>query len=228
MVSYPLVHYSMELNRVNITQGNKGYCLTAPLHIQEQNESDPGSILKAETPFLIACTFHKVSSSSLCLSLSSTLCEGLDYSIKAHNHVFSILKSQFEGSRHTQNEPFTMDIQVQGQECSACNHTTHILHHIKEGRGEYMNITSRRLSTFIITPIVLAATGGWGLAASVMYKRLASLIADNTGSPYNQVMRMIRRHISFALIDASMMCLRGARSSLHHPKRMNLSDMQSY
>ena len=76
---------------------------------------------------MIARTFHDVSSSSLCFPLLNTLCEGLDYSIKVHIHVFSILESQFEGSRHTQNGPFTVDFQVQGQECSACNYTTHIL-----------------------------------------------------------------------------------------------------
>ena len=90
--------------------------------------------------------------------------------------------------------------------------------------------TQHHMETIYIAPgwylysIVLTTTGGWGTSASVMYKRLGSLIAGNTGSPYNQVMRMIRRRISFVLIDASIMCLQGARFSLYHPKRMNLSD----
>ena len=90
--------------------------------------------------------------------------------------------------------------------------------HERRKRREYEH-RIREIEHGTFTPIVLATTGGWGPSASMMYKRLASLIADNTGSPYNQVMRMIRRRISFALIDASIMCLRGARSSLHHPKR---------
>ena len=33
---------------------------------------------------------------------------------------------------------------------------------------------------YVAMAYVLATTGGWGPSASMMYKRLASLIADNT------------------------------------------------
>ena len=75
------------------------------------------------------------------------------------------------------------------------------------------------------TPIVLSSTGGWGPSASIMYKRLASLIAMKHAASYSETMRMIRCKIAFSLIDSAVMCLRGARSSFHKPvKALDLID----
>ena len=86
--------------------------------------------------------------------------------------------------------------------------------HEREKRRSYeRHILEVERGTF--TPIVLSTTGGWGPSAAITYKRIASMIAEKQGSSYNQVMKMIRCKISFALIDAAIMCLRGARSSWH-------------
>ena len=68
------------------------------------------------------------------------------------------------------------------------------------------------------TPIVLSCTGGMGRAAITTYKRLAalSLIATKRDST---TMGWIRCRLSFSLLRASIMCIRGARSSRGHAAR---------
>ena len=67
------------------------------------------------------------------------------------------------------------------------------------------------------TPLVFAATGGMGIAAEIFYKRLASLISERNDQPYGTTMAWIRCRISFSLLRSAVMCLRGSRSSHHHP-----------
>ena len=75
------------------------------------------------------------------------------------------------------------------------------------------------------TPIVLSTTGGWGPSASIVFKRLASMISEKHSSSYSSTMKMIRSKVAFSLIDSAIMCLRGARSSFHRPvKALNLID----
>ena len=60
-------------------------------------------------------------------------------------------------------------------------------------------------------PAIFSTTGGMGKHAAALYKRIASLIAEKTGEKYGVVMASIRCRISFALVRASIMCLRGSR-----------------
>ena len=64
------------------------------------------------------------------------------------------------------------------------------------------------------TPLVLSLTGGMGCAATVCYKRLASLIAQKRDQPYSCTMAWVRCCLSFALLRSSIQCIRGARSSI--------------
>ena len=64
------------------------------------------------------------------------------------------------------------------------------------------------------TPLVLSLTGGMGCAATVCYKRLASLIAQKRDQPYSRTMAWVRCCLSFALLRSSIQCIRGARSSI--------------
>ena len=75
------------------------------------------------------------------------------------------------------------------------------------------------------TPLVLSATGGWGPSAAITFNRLASLISEKYRKSYSQTMNMIRCKMAFSLIDSAVMCLRGARLSMHNPARsLNLSE----
>ena len=94
--------------------------------------------------------------------------------------------------------------------------------HEREKRMKYeQRIIEVEHASFV--PFVLSCTGGAGPSATVTLKRLGAMIAEKFESPYSSVIALLRCQLSFALLKASVMCLRGARSSLHHPGRMDLS-----
>ena len=63
------------------------------------------------------------------------------------------------------------------------------------------------------TPLVMSLTGGCGNAATVFYKRLASLLAEKWDQPYSSTLAWMRCKLSFALLRSSIQCIRGARST---------------
>ena len=67
-------------------------------------------------------------------------------------------------------------------------------------------------------PLVFSCTGGMGRAATATYRRLAALISTKRDEPYSTTMGWIQCRLSFSL-RASIMCLRGARSSVGHLSR---------
>ena len=67
------------------------------------------------------------------------------------------------------------------------------------------------------TPLVFSASGGMAPAATITFKRLASLLADKRQQDYNKTIAWIRCQLSFSLVQSSVIYLRGARSSYHHP-----------
>ena len=73
----------------------------------------------------------------------------------------------------------------------------------------------REIEHSLFTPLVFSLTGGLGPAASTFYKRLASLLAEKWNQPYNSTIGWLRCRLSFSLLRSSIMCLRGARSSIH-------------
>ena len=74
------------------------------------------------------------------------------------------------------------------------------------------------------TPLVMSATGGLGPSARVFYNRLAPMISQMHSSPYWETMKMIRCKLAFSLVESVGLCLRGARSALHRPARLDLND----
>ena len=69
------------------------------------------------------------------------------------------------------------------------------------------------------SPLVFSCTGRMGRAAATTYKRLASLIAAKRDEPYSMTMGWIRCRLSFSLLRAAIMCVRGVRSSMGHAGR---------
>ena len=61
------------------------------------------------------------------------------------------------------------------------------------------------------TPLVFAASGGFGPSARVTFKRLASRLAAKLAMPYSAVMGWLRCRVSFSLLRSAVMCLRGSR-----------------
>ena len=69
------------------------------------------------------------------------------------------------------------------------------------------------------SPLVFNTLGGIGPTASVVFKRISSMIADKIGQSYHSVIRLIRCKLTFSLLRSTVTCLRGSRSSskrIHH------------
>ena len=88
--------------------------------------------------------------------------------------------------------------------------------HEQEKRRHY-DQRVRDIEHASFTPLVLSTTGGMGRAATTFYRRLASMLAEKKDTSYAQTLNWIRCRLSFALLRASIMSIRGARSSRHHP-----------
>ena len=65
--------------------------------------------------------------------------------------------------------------------------------------------------------LVFSTSGGMGPTANVVYKRIASMIAQKHDKTYSKTLHWIRCKLSYSLLRSATMCLRGARSSIHHP-----------
>ena len=69
----------------------------------------------------------------------------------------------------------------------------------------------REVENGSFTPLVFSTTGGASKETSVVYKRIAELLANKRKSPYNITLAWMRCHISFALMKSTVSCLRGSR-----------------
>ena len=74
------------------------------------------------------------------------------------------------------------------------------------------------------SPLVFSCTGGMGPAATVVYKRLATLISEKRGHLYCQTLFWIRCKLSYSFLRSAVMCLRGSRST-HHRCNIQLQDL---
>ena len=80
----------------------------------------------------------------------------------------------------------------------------------------------------IFTPLVLSSTGGMGKAATVFYKRLASILNEKRDVPYSKTMGCLGCRLSFVLLHCSIMDVRGARSSKCHPAMESVTYSSDY
>jgi len=58
------------------------------------------------------------------------------------------------------------------------------------------------------TPLVFSCSGGMGPSATIMYKRLASLISEKSSQPYSMTLYWLRCKLSFSLLRSAITCLR--------------------
>ena len=63
------------------------------------------------------------------------------------------------------------------------------------------------------TPLVFSTSGGMGMLATAVYKRLASQIAIKMDQPYSMVISWLRCHLCFSLLRPLVTAIRGALSS---------------
>ena len=60
-------------------------------------------------------------------------------------------------------------------------------------------------------PLVFSATGGMGPSTTIVYKRLATLLAYKRGQSYSMVIKWLRCRLSFSLLRSSIAAIRGTR-----------------
>ncbi len=101
--------------------------------------------------------------------------------------------------------------------------STYRRHELEKKRQYEQRIREVEHSTF--TPLVLSSTGGMGRAATTFYKRLSSMLSERRDVPYSTMIRWVRCRLSFALLRASIMAIRGARSSRHRPAKDMLLEL---
>ena len=65
----------------------------------------------------------------------------------------------------------------------------------------------------------MSTTGGMAREAQTFYKRLVDMLSRKRDLPYSSLMGWLRCKLSFAILRSAIMCIRGSRSSLHHPMR---------
>ena len=88
--------------------------------------------------------------------------------------------------------------------------------HEQEKRRQY-DERVREVEHATFTPLFLSTTGSMGRAATTFFKRLASMVAEKRDLPYAVTLNWMRCRLSFALLRASIISIRGARSSRHQP-----------
>ena len=116
--------------------------------------------------------------------------------------------------------------------CSIPSHTLIVLspsptasyrRHEQEKKRAY-DQRIREVEHGCFSPLVFSATGGMGPTAKVVYKKLASMIATKHNQSYSQTINWLRCRLSFSLLRSSIMCIRGSRSSAHHPANPQLPE----
>ena len=58
------------------------------------------------------------------------------------------------------------------------------------------------------SPLVFSAAGGMGPIATVVYKRLASLLFEKQGRAYSSTLHWLRCRLNFSLLRSAIMCIR--------------------
>ena len=89
--------------------------------------------------------------------------------------------------------------------------------HERKKKNEY-GARVKEIEHGCFTPLVFSTSGGMGREATMVFKKLAALIADKSGENYSVTMGWIRSKISFSLLRSSLLCLRGGRSKGHDLK----------
>lgn len=99
------------------------------------------------------------------------------------------------------------------------NHATSIesvySKHEQEKRRRYEERV-REVENSNFSPFVMSCTGGYGQAAALTIKRLASLLAEKRQTPYSTMIAWLRTQFCFSMLRSCIMSLRGARKLREH------------
>ena len=93
-------------------------------------------------------------------------------------------------------------------------------HEAEKRRVYEQRILEIEHATFI--PLVMSTASGLANSATILYKRLASILSQKWDQPYATTMGWLRCRLSFSLLHSSIRSIRGARSSSGAPQKFNL------
>ena len=97
--------------------------------------------------------------------------------------------------------------------------------HEKEKKRQYSKrIMNIEHGTF--TPLVFSVHGGMARECSIFHKYLADKIASKTGCRYEKVLSLMKCKLSFLILRASLMCVRGSRSLRTHAENHHIDDFE--
>ena len=91
--------------------------------------------------------------------------------------------------------------------------------HETEKKRQYSSRVMKIDGTF--TPLVFTTTGGMADECRRYHCRLAELISTKKGEPYAAAISWIRTKVSFAILRAALLCLRGSRT----PRRRQFANV---
>ena len=95
--------------------------------------------------------------------------------------------------------------------------TTPLAQCYRKNEQEKKRAYDQRIEHGSFSPLVFSTTGGMGTTATVVYKRLAAMMAEKYEKPYGQIIQLIRCKLNFSLLRSAIMCIRGSRSARRHP-----------
>ena len=70
----------------------------------------------------------------------------------------------------------------------------------------------REVERASFTPLVFSSTGGMAKESTIVFKRIADILADKKKMHFSKIMYMIRCKVSFALVQSAVRAIRGSRS----------------
>ena len=114
--------------------------------------------------------------------------------------------------REGQNAFF--DIMVTNADCASQHEKpvqTILKSHENDKKRKY-NARIMEVDHGTFTPIILTIKGVMGHECRVFHKTLSQKIAEKTGEKYSEVTRMIRVKLSFLVLKAALLCVRGSRA----------------
>ena len=106
------------------------------------------------------------------------------------------------------------DVQVTNADCDSqiSKPIKSILRSHEQTKKTKYNTRVMEVEQGTFTPIVLTIKGVMAPEASRFHKTLAEKLATKTGERYEDVTRLIRVKLSFLVLKASLLCLRGSRT----------------
>ena len=82
----------------------------------------------------------------------------------------------------------------------------------KEKKSKYLKVCEEKHISF--TPLCFSVDGLIGKEAKFFLKRLAERLSEKWHKPFSTVVYWIQAKLNFALIRATVLCLRGSRSQI--------------